>query len=70
MGDDLYHTTWNPYHTSKNVSITQGVYHINFSVNIILKLTQMVIEEPRMLINGIFGSLILLSTNILINLFL
>jgi hypothetical protein len=43
---------------------------LGISMNIILKLTQLVIDEPRMLINGIFGSLILLSTNILINLFL
>jgi hypothetical protein len=42
-----------------------GIFGI--SMNIMLKLTQMVIQEPRMLINGIFGSIFLLGTNFLIN---
>ena len=31
MGDDLYQTNYNPYHTYKNGFITHGVYHIDFS---------------------------------------
>jgi len=31
LGDDLYHTNCNPYHTYKNGFITHGVYHIDFS---------------------------------------